>query len=78
MISKYLTIVAAVVLMSGAAMAQNNAAAPATPPASTSAAPTAAPTAPPATTPTVTPPAPNKPQTSADPGQSLRPDGHRP
>jgi len=66
MISKYLTIVAAVVLMSGAAMAQNNAAAPATPPASTSAAPTAAPTAPPSTAPAVTPPAPNKPQTSAD------------
>jgi biopolymer transport protein ExbB len=65
MISKYLTIVAAVVLMSGAAMAQNNAAAPATPPASTSAAPTAAPTPPPPA-PTVTPPAPNKPQTSAD------------
>ena len=65
MISKYLTIVAAVVLMSGAAMAQNNAAAPATPPASTTAAPTAAPTPPPAA-PTVTPPAPNKPQTSAD------------
>jgi biopolymer transport protein ExbB len=66
MISKYLTIVAAVVLMSGAAMAQNNAAAPATPPASTSAAPTAAPTAPPPSAPVVTPPAPNKPQTSAD------------
>ena len=65
MISKYLTIVAAVVLMSGAAMAQNNAAAPATPPASTSAAPTAAPTPPPAA-PTVTTPAPSKPQTSAD------------
>jgi len=66
MISKYLTIVAAVVLMSGAALAQNNGAAPATPPASTSAAPAAAPTTAPTTTPTVTPPAPNKPQTSAD------------
>ena len=66
MISKYLTIVAAVVLMSGAALAQNNGAAPATPPASTTAAPAAAPTTAPATTPTVTPPAPNKPQTSAD------------
>ena len=66
MISKYLTIVAAVVLMSGAAMAQNNGAAPAaTPPASTTAAPTAAPTPPPAA-PTVTTPAPSKPQTSAD------------
>jgi biopolymer transport protein ExbB len=67
MISKYLTIVAAVVLMSGPALAQNNGAAPAaTPPASTSAAPDAATTTPPPTTaPAVTPPAPNKPQTSA-------------
>jgi biopolymer transport protein ExbB len=67
MISKYLTIVAAVVLMSGPALAQNNGAAPAAPPASTSAAPDAAPTTtpPPTTTPAVTPPAPNKPQTSA-------------
>ncbi len=66
MISKYLTIVAAVVLMSGAALAQNNGAAPATPPASTTAAPDAAPAAAPPAAPTVTPPAPNKPQTSAD------------
>ncbi len=66
MISKYLTIVAAVVLMSGAALAQNNGAAPATPPASTTAAPDAAPAATPPAAPVVTPPAPNKPQTSAD------------
>jgi biopolymer transport protein ExbB len=65
MISKYLTIVAAVVLMSGPALAQNNGAAPATPPASTSAAPDAATTTPPPAAPAVTPPAPNKPQTSA-------------
>ena len=66
MISKYLTIVAAVVLMSGAALAQNNgAAAPATPPASTSAAPDAAPAPAPAA-PAVTAPAPTKPQTSAE------------
>ena len=61
MISKYLTIVAAVVLMSGAALAQNNGAAPATPPASTTAAPAPAPAAP-----VVTAPAPSKPQTSAE------------
>jgi biopolymer transport protein ExbB len=63
MISKYLTIVvAAVVLMSGAALAQNNGAAPATPPAaSTTAAPAPAPAAP-----AVTAPAPSKPQTSAE------------
>jgi biopolymer transport protein ExbB len=66
MISKYLTIVAAVVLMSGPALAQNNGAAPATPPASTSAAPATAPTPPPSTTPAVTTPAPSKPQTSAE------------
>jgi biopolymer transport protein ExbB len=65
MISKYLTIVAAVVLMSGAALAQNNGAAPATPPASTSAAPDAAPAPAPAA-PAVTAPAPTKPQTSAE------------
>jgi biopolymer transport protein ExbB len=65
MISKYLTIVAAVVLMSGPALAQNNGAAPAaTPPASTSAAPEASTTPPPAA-PAVATPAPNKPQTSA-------------
>ena len=67
MITKNLTIVAAVVLMSGPALAQNNGAAPAAPLASTSAAPDAAPatTPPPTTAPAVTPPAPNKPQTSA-------------
>jgi len=66
MISKYLTIVAAVVLMSGAALAQNNGAAPATPPASTTAAPDATPAATPPAAPVVTAPAPSKPQTSAD------------
>jgi len=66
MISKYLTIVAAVVLMSGAALAQNNSTAPATPPASTTAAPDAAPAATPPATPAVTAPAPSKPQTSAE------------
>ena len=66
MISKYLTIVAAVVLMSGAALAQNNNTAPATPPASTTAAPDATPAAAPPAAPTVTAPSPTKPQTSAE------------
>jgi biopolymer transport protein ExbB len=62
MISKYLTIVAAVVLMSTAAMAQNNAAAPANPPPAAAApAPTAAAPAPAPAAPSVSAPAPAKP-----------------
>jgi len=59
MISKYLTIVAAVVLMSGPALAQNTGATPATPPATTATAPAAAPA--PAPSAPVAAPSPSKP-----------------